>query len=61
MAKKKKIRVALRKNRDTTPRQRAELSQQVAEGRDLDSLNQDERISRKGAVTRHRTTSMPPD
>jgi ribosome biogenesis GTPase len=55
MAKKKKIRVALRKNRDTTPRQRAELSQQVAEGRDLDSLNQDERISRKGAVTRHRT------
>ena len=55
MAKKKKIRVALRKNRDKTPRQRAELSQQVADGRELDSLAQDERISRKGAVTRHRT------
>src|SRR5262245_2167055 len=55
MAKKKKIRVALRKNRDKTPRQRAELSQQVADGRELDNLAQEERISRKGAVTRHRT------
>jgi ribosome biogenesis GTPase len=55
MAKKKKIRVALRKNRDKTPRQRAEFSQQVAHDPDLDRFAPDERISRKGAVTRHRT------
>ena len=52
---KKKIRVPLRKNLDKTPRQRAELAQQIDEDRDLDRFHQDERLSRKGAVTRHRT------
>src|SRR6516225_5905751 len=53
--KKQKIRVPLRKNVDTTPRQRAELAQQLDADRDPDDLSRDERISRKGAVTRHRT------
>src|SRR5579859_995829 len=55
MAKKKKIRVPLRKNRQNTPRQRGRFAQQVDDDPDLDNLRQDERISRKGAVTRHRT------
>ncbi len=55
MSKKKKIRVALRKNRQNTPRQRGQLSQQMGAGDELDDLHSDERISRKGAVTRHRT------
>src|SRR5262249_30147409 len=55
MAKKKKIRVALRKNRQKTPRQRGKFSQQVAADRHLDQIGSEERISRKGSVTRHRT------
>jgi ribosome biogenesis GTPase len=55
MAKKKKIRVALRKNRQNTPRQRGKLSQQIEPDRHLDDFSPEERISRKGAVTRHRT------
>lgn len=55
MAKKKKIRVALRKNRQTTPRQRGRFSQAIDSDKNLDEFNPDERISRKGAITRHRT------
>jgi ribosome biogenesis GTPase len=55
MAKKKKIRVALRKNRQNTPRQRGKFSQQVDAGGHADDVSSEERISRKGAVTRHRT------
>ncbi len=55
MAKKKKIRVPLRKNRQTTPRQRGKFSQQVDAGEHSDEHNARERISRKGAVTRYRT------
>jgi ribosome biogenesis GTPase len=55
MAKKKKIRVPLRKNRQTTPRQRGKFSQQVDTEQQSDDLNSRERISRKGSVTRYRT------
>src|SRR5580698_9262619 len=55
MAKKKKIRVPLRKNRQTTPRQRGKFSQQVDSDEHADGHNSRERISRKGAVTRYRT------
>jgi len=55
MAKKKKIRVALRKNRQNTPRQRGKFSQQVDADQHGDDFKTDERISRKGSVTRHRT------
>ncbi len=55
MAKKKKIRVALRKNRQNTPRQRGQFSQQIDADSNLDELRSGERISRKGAVTRRRT------
>ncbi|HEY3966740.1 MAG TPA: ribosome small subunit-dependent GTPase A [Planctomycetaceae bacterium] len=55
MAKKKKIRVPLRKNRQTTPRQRGKFSQQVDVDEHSDDHNPRERISRKGAVTRYRT------
>src|SRR5689334_453655 len=55
MSKKKKIRVPLRKNRQTTPRQRGQLSQRIDTDQHLDELNQRERISRKGSLTRNRT------
>ena len=55
MAKKKKIRVALRKNRQSTPRQRGRFSQGIDSDKNLDEFNPDERISRKGAITRRRT------
>ncbi len=55
MAKKKKIRVALRKNRQNTPRQRGQFSKQIDADHNLEGLNSSERVSRKGAVTRHRT------
>lgn len=55
MAKKKKIRVPLRKNRQTTPRQRGKFSQQVDAAEHSDDYSSRERISRKGAVTRYRT------
>jgi ribosome biogenesis GTPase len=55
MAKKKKIRVALRKNRQTTPRQRGQFSQEIAANSNLDDYGPNERISRKGAITRRRT------
>ena len=55
MAKKKKIRVALRKNRQTTPRQRGRFSQDIDSDKNLDEFSPGERISRKGAITRHRT------
>ena len=55
MAKKKKIRVALRKNRQSTPRQRGRFSQEIDSDKNLDEFSPDERISRKGAITRHRT------
>src|SRR5580765_3301208 len=55
MSKKKKIRVPLRKNRQTTPRQRGQLSQRIDTDQHRDELNQRERISRKGSLTRNRT------
>jgi len=55
MAKKKKIRVALRKNRQTTPRQRGRFSQAIDSDKNLDQLHPEERISRKGSITRRRT------
>lgn len=55
VSKKKKIRVPLRKNRQSTARQRGLLSQRIDNDRDLDSLRTDERISRKGNISRHRT------
>ena len=55
MAKKKKIRVPLRKNRQTTPRQRSKFSQQFDADEHADGLHAQERISRKGSVTRYRT------
>jgi ribosome biogenesis GTPase / thiamine phosphate phosphatase len=55
MAKKKKIRVPLRKNRQSTPRQRGKFSQQVDTDVHADDHNARERISRKGSVTRYRT------
>jgi len=54
MSKKKKIRVPLRKNRQNTPRGKGRLAQQL-DDEGLDKLNADERLSRKGAITRHRT------
>ena len=55
MSKKKKIRVALRKNRQTTSRQRGRFSQEIDSDKNLDEFSPGERISRKGAITRHRT------
>jgi len=55
MSKKKKIRVALRKNRQSTPRQRGRFSQDIDSDKNLDEFSPDERISRKGAITRRRT------
>jgi ribosome biogenesis GTPase len=55
MGKKKKIRVPLRKNRQTTPRQRGKFSQQVAADEHSDDHQSRERISRKGSITRYRT------
>src|SRR5260370_1341613 len=55
MAKKKKIRVALRKNRQNTPRQRGQRAREIDADRDPDNLSADERLSRKGAITRYRT------
>jgi ribosome biogenesis GTPase len=55
MAKKKKIRVALRKNRQNTPRQRGKRAREIDADRDPDNLSADERLSRKGAITRYRT------
>ncbi len=55
MAKKKKIRVELRKNRQTTPRQRGRFARAVDSEGNLDELHPDERLSRKGAITRRRT------
>ena len=55
MAKKKKIRVSLRKNREKKPRRnRLEQLQQGPE-HDIADLPTDERISGKGDLTRHRT------
>jgi ribosome biogenesis GTPase len=55
VSKKRKIRVPLRKNRQSTARQRGLLSQRIDSDRDLDDLRSDERISRKGNISRHRT------
>jgi len=55
MAKKKKIRVALRKNRQTTARQRGRFAKDVDSDKNLDEFNPGERISRKGSITRRRT------
>jgi ribosome biogenesis GTPase len=55
MTKKKKIRVPLRKNRQTTPRQRGKFSQQIDVREHSDDHQSRERISRKGAITRYRT------
>ncbi|MBS0260625.1 MAG: ribosome small subunit-dependent GTPase A [Planctomycetes bacterium] len=55
MTKKKKIRVPLRKNRQTTPRQRGKFSQQVDVHEHSDDHQSRERISRKGSITRYRT------
>src|SRR5437868_13568687 len=55
MAKKKKIRVALRKNRQNTPRQRGQRAREIDADRSPDSLTADERPARKGAITRYRT------
>src|SRR5262245_57822950 len=55
MAKKRKIRVALRKNRQKAPRQRELKSDQFDPEAQQDRLAIDERVSRKGDMTRRRT------
>ncbi|MSR56781.1 MAG: ribosome small subunit-dependent GTPase A [Planctomycetaceae bacterium] len=55
MAKKRKIRVPLRKNRQKAPRQRGLRPDQLdADGR-FDETGGDQRVSRKGQLTRYRT------
>lgn len=55
MAKKKKIRVSLRKNRQKQPRQNTLRQLQQGATQDIADLPTDERISGKGELTRHRT------
>ena len=55
MAKKKKIRVPLRKNRQSTARHRGQRAREIEADVDPDHLSSDERLSRKGAITRYRT------
>ncbi|MGQ0635118.1 MAG: ribosome small subunit-dependent GTPase A [Planctomycetaceae bacterium] len=55
MGKKRKIRVSLRKNRQKPPRRPGISPGQIDSQGDLDRLPSDERISRKGELTRKRT------
>lgn len=55
MSKRKKIRVRMRKNQQKTPQRRTFRSGEDVSDKVLDQLSADERISRKGRMTRHRT------
>jgi ribosome biogenesis GTPase / thiamine phosphate phosphatase len=55
MAKKRKIRVPLRKNRQKAPRQRGLRAEEIDHEGDLDRLSEDERLTGKGRLTRYRT------
>lgn len=55
MAKKKKIRVAFRKNRQKKPSRSNQNPSHLGRSLDVDDLPTDERISGKGALTRYRT------
>lgn len=55
MARKRKIRVPLRKNRQKAPRQRELRPEQFDSEADVERLQGDQRLSRKGEMTRHRT------
>lgn len=55
MARKRKIRVQLRKNRQKAPRQRGPRLDGIDGDDQLDVAASDERISRKGDLTRYRT------